>query len=85
VLGLVIAGRPVIRKRAPIAPHYGFRASSISLRCQRDYPAGCTGAFVEAIRRLIHPEPFVGTTMIWVVRWRVINGVTALMFIAAAR
>src|SRR5260370_6706860 len=87
VLGLVMAWTAsYLVKRAPTRRHtYGFRASSIlAALANAIILLVVTGALSwEAIRRLIHPEPVVGTTMIWVAAGAVvINGVTALMFMS---
>src|SRR6266436_3189628 len=70
VLGLVMAWTAsYLVKRAPTRRHtYGFRASSIlAALANAIILLVVTGALSwEAIRRLIHPEPVVGTTMIWV-------------------
>jgi cobalt-zinc-cadmium efflux system protein len=90
VLGLVMAWTAsYLVKRAPTRRHtYGFRASSIlAALANAIILLVITGALSwEAIRRLIHPEPVVGTTMIWVAAVGVvINSVTALMFMAGRK
>jgi len=90
VLGLVMAWTAsYLVKRAPTRRHtYGFRASSIlAALANAIILLVVTGALSwEAIRRLIHPEPVVGTTMIWVAAVGVvINSVTALMFMSGRK
>src|SRR5437016_13893451 len=90
VLGLMMAWTAsYLVKRAPTRRHtYGFRASSIlAALANAIILLVVTGALSwEAIRRLIHPEPVVGTTMIWVAAVGVvINSVTALMFVSGRK
>src|SRR5438034_10612782 len=90
VLGLVMAWTAsYLVKRAPTRRHtYGFRASSIlAALANAIILLVVTGALSwEAIRRLIHPEPVMGTTMIWIAAVGVvINSVTALMFMAGRK
>src|SRR5436853_2373519 len=90
VLGLVMAWTAsCLVKRAPTRRHtYGFRGSSIlAALANAIILLVVTGALSwEAIRRLIHPEPVVGTTMIWVAAVGVvINSVTALMFMSGRK
>src|SRR5205814_9012036 len=82
VLGLVMAWTAgCLAKRAPTRRHtYGFRASSLlAALTNASILLVVTGALSwEAIRRLIHPDPVVGTTMIWVAAVGVVvNRVTA--------
>src|SRR5260370_42088808 len=76
-------------KSAPTPRHtYGFRRSSIlAALANAIILLAVTGALSwEAIRRLVHPEPVVGITMIWVAAIGVaINGATALMFMSGRK
>ena len=87
VVGLLMAwAASYLVKSAPTPRHtYGFRRSSIlAALANAIILLAVTGALSwEAIRRLVHPEPVVGMTMIWVAAIGVaINGATALMFMA---
>jgi cobalt-zinc-cadmium efflux system protein len=90
VLGLLMAWTAsYLVRSAPTRRHtYGFRGSSIlAALANAIILLVVTGALSwEAIRRLVHPEPVAGTTMIWVAAIGVgINGVTALMFMAGRK
>lgn len=90
VLGLLMAWTAsYLVRSAPTRRHtYGLRGSSIlAALANAIILLVVTGALSwEAIRRLVHPEPVLGTTMIWVAATGVlINGVTALMFMAGRK
>jgi len=87
VVGLLMAwAASYLVKSTPTPRHtYGFRRSSIlAALANAIILLAVTGALSwEAIRRLVHPEPVVGMTMIWVAAIGVaINGATALMFMS---
>lgn len=90
VLGLLLAwGAVALARRRPTARRtYGFGRSSIlaSLANAMVLLIGVGGIAVEAIQRLMTPEPIAGTTVMVVAAIGVaINGFTAWMFMSGAK
>jgi len=89
VLGLVLAWvATVLARRSPTKHRtYGLRRSSILAALANAILLLITvgGIGVEAIGRLMHPEPVAGMTVIWVAAAGiVVNGFTATLFIAGS-
>jgi cobalt-zinc-cadmium efflux system protein len=85
VMGLLMAwGAAWLARRGPTQRRtYGYRRASIlaALANAALLLAATGGIVVEAVRRLLDPQPVVGTTVIWVALLGVVvNGVVALMF-----
>jgi len=85
VLGLLLAwGAAILVKRRPTARHtYGLKRSSIlASLANAILLLLAVGMIVwEAVHRLVRPEPFAETTVVWVATLGiVINVATALMF-----
>ena len=90
VLGLLLAwGAVALARRRPTARRtYGFGRSSIlaSLANAMVLLIGVGGIALEAIQRLMAPEPIAGTTVMIVAAIGVaINGFTAWMFMSGAK
>jgi cobalt-zinc-cadmium efflux system protein len=84
-LGLILAwAAAVLGRRPPSARRtYGFGRSSIlaSLANAVVLLIGVGAIALEAVRRLLHPEPVAGNLVIWVAAAAIIiNGATALLF-----
>lgn len=87
VLGLVLAWVAVVLARRTPTKHrtYGMRRSSILAALANAILLLVTvgGIGVEAVGRLMHPEPVAGMTVIWVASAGIaINGLTAALFMS---
>jgi cobalt-zinc-cadmium efflux system protein len=85
VVGLLLAWSGAWLARRPPTPRftYGFRRASIlgALANAGLLFVAVGGIAIEAVHRLLAPEPIAGVTVIWVALLGVaVNGVTALLF-----
>jgi cobalt-zinc-cadmium efflux system protein len=90
VLALLMAwGASALVKMRPAGRHtYGYRRSSILVALTNAIVLLIvTGAItVEAVRRLVHPEPVAGLTVTWVAAIGIaVNLATALLFISGGK